>query len=89
VFQIRDPVVFLPLGSGKGKKSGSGILDKHIASYFRELRNYFFGLKYLTRICHFGVAEPDPGSGMEKLILDLGWKKTRCEIMWRGSVSLS
>jgi hypothetical protein len=28
-------------GSGMGKKSGSGILDEHPRSFFRELRNSF------------------------------------------------
>jgi hypothetical protein len=41
VLQIRNPVPFCPLdpGSGMGRKSRSG-------SYFRELRNNFFGYKY-------------------------------------------
>jgi hypothetical protein len=35
-------------GSGMGKKSGSGseIQDEQPGSYFLELRNHFFGLKY-------------------------------------------
>jgi len=52
--RIRDPVPFLPLdpGSGMGKKSGSGfrIQNEQPVSYFRELRNHFFGLKYLNSL---------------------------------------
>ncbi len=57
------PVPFWPLdpGSEMGKKSGSG-------SYFLELRNQFFGLKYVI-------------SGMEKIrIRDAGWKQVGSEI---------
>ncbi len=53
---------FWPLDpeSGIGKKSGSGsgIRDEQPGSYFLELRNHFFGLKYLNSLI--------PGSGMEK-----------------------
>jgi hypothetical protein len=65
---IRDPVPFDP-GSGIRDRK---IQDEHPRSYFRELRNNFFGLK----ICKFFDEEPDsgsgifftldPGSGMEK-----------------------
>ncbi len=51
----QDPgsVPFRPLdqGSGMGKKSGSGwirIRDEQPGSYFLELRNHFFGFKYLN-----------------------------------------
>jgi hypothetical protein len=47
-----------------GKKSGSGsgiqIRDEQPGSYFRELRNNFWGLKHLNA---------DPGSGMEKILI--------------------
>jgi hypothetical protein len=45
-----------------GKKSGSGIQDEQHGSYFLELRNYFFGLKFLNSLM---------------LIRDPGWKKFR------------
>jgi hypothetical protein len=32
----------LTLGSGMGKKTGSGIWDEQPGSYFLELRNHFF-----------------------------------------------
>jgi hypothetical protein len=53
---------FLIPGSGSGKKSGSGfgIRDESSRSFFRELRNSFFGLK----IIKFFDADPDPGSGI-------------------------
>jgi hypothetical protein len=57
-----------------GKKPGSGIRDKHIGSYFRELRNNFLGQKYLNSLsirC-FGA-----GSGIRDgkiQIRDPGWK---------------
>jgi hypothetical protein len=61
VFQIRNPVLFLTLGSRKGKNQdqGLGILDKYVVVHFSE------------SLSQFGVAEPDPGSGMEKLIREL------------------
>jgi hypothetical protein len=44
---VADPGsgAFLTLVSGMGKKSGSGIRirDERLESYFRELRNHFFG----------------------------------------------
>ena len=50
--RIRDPVPFWPPGSersGMGKKTRSGseipIRDEHHGSYFREIRNFFGGLK--------------------------------------------
>ncbi len=51
---VADPdpgsVAFLTPGSGMGRKSasGSGIRDEQPGSYFLELRNHFFGLKYLN-----------------------------------------
>jgi hypothetical protein len=60
-------------GSGRGKKSGSRIRDEQSESYFRELRNQFFGLKYLNSMMRIR----DIGSGMEKIqIWDPGWKKS-------------
>jgi hypothetical protein len=50
---VADPPgsgAFLTPGSGRGKKSwseaGIRIRDKQSESYFRELRNHFFGLEY-------------------------------------------
>ncbi len=43
---------FLTPGSGMGEKSGpgSGIRNEQPGSYFLELRNHFFGLKYLNSL---------------------------------------
>jgi hypothetical protein len=46
---IRDP------GWVKKSRFGSGIRDEHPESYFRELRNHFFGLKI------FKFFDADPG----------------------------
>ncbi len=46
---------------GRKSASGSGIPDEQPGSYFLELRNHFFGLKYLNKFF-----DADPGSGMEK-----------------------
>jgi hypothetical protein len=65
-FSVSNPYpgsgAFLTPGSGMGKKSGSGsgIRDKQPGSYFLELRNPFFGLKYLNSLMR---------------IRDPGWKK--------------
>jgi hypothetical protein len=49
-----------------GKKSGSGSgiwnRDEQPGSYFLELINHFFGLKYLNSLMRIR----DPGFGMEK-----------------------
>jgi hypothetical protein len=55
-----------------GKKSGSGIRirDEQPGSYFRELRNYYFGLKYLNSLMQIrdpGWKNSDLGSAMEKI----------------------
>jgi hypothetical protein len=57
--RIRDQWPFWSLhpGSGMVKKIRNRIRDEQPGSYFRELRNNFFGLKYLILLC---------GSGMEK-----------------------
>jgi hypothetical protein len=55
-----------------GKKSGSGIRDEQLGSYFLELRNYFSGLKYLNSLMRIR----DPGSRMETIrIRDPAWIK--------------
>ncbi len=61
VLRIRDPMPFWPLGSGMGKKSGSGsgIRNEKPGSYFLELRNNFLGLKYLNSLMR--ILDPDPG----------------------------
>jgi hypothetical protein len=62
-----------------GRKSafGSGIQDEQPGSYFLELRNHFFGLKYLNSLMRIR----DPESGMETVrIRDPGWKKVRSGI---------
>ncbi len=62
--RIQDPVPFCPLypGSGMGKKSrsisGIRIRDEYPGSYFRELRNNFFGLIpyfFLRCVCGSGT----------------------------------
>jgi hypothetical protein len=55
-------VLFLFLDPG-WEKSGSGIRDEHPRSFFRELRNNFFGAKILK----FFDADPDPGSWIRNL----------------------
>jgi hypothetical protein len=68
---VADPGsgAFLTPGSGMGRKSasGSGIRDEQPESYFLELGNHFFGLKYLN--CLMRIRDPgwrQFGSGMEK-----------------------
>jgi hypothetical protein len=46
---------------GKKSGNGSGIRDEQPGSYFLELRNHFFGLKY------FKFIDADPGSWMETI----------------------
>ncbi len=56
---------FLTPESGMGKNSGSGIRDEQPASYFRELRNTLFGLKYLYSLMRIRNGKnSDPGSGI-------------------------
>jgi hypothetical protein len=60
---------FLTPGSGMGKNQDPEIRDEQPGSYFRELRNHFFGLKYLNSLMQIRDPEwknSDPGSGMEK-----------------------
>jgi hypothetical protein len=60
VLRIRDTVIFLTPGDGIRIRYGEKIRirDEHPRSFFRELRNSFFGLK----IFKFFDADPDPGS---------------------------
>jgi hypothetical protein len=69
--RIRDPGsgAFLTPGSGirdpgwvksQDPDPGSGIRDEQPRSYFLELRNHFFGLKYLNSLMRI----QDPGSGI-------------------------
>jgi hypothetical protein len=52
---------------GKKSGSGSGIRDEQPRSYFPELRNHFFGLKYLNSLMRIrDRKDSNPGSGMEK-----------------------
>jgi hypothetical protein len=59
-------------GSGAFLTPGSGIRDEQPESYFLELRNHFFGLKYLNSLMRIRDGDSsDAGFGMEKsLILD-------------------
>ncbi len=50
---VQDPGFGAFLNPGSGIRIG----DEQPGSYFRKLRNHFFGLKYLKFLC---------GSGMEK-----------------------
>jgi hypothetical protein len=61
--------LFLTPGSRirDGEKAKIRIRDEHPGSYFRELREQFFGLKILK----FFYSDPDPGSGIF-LTLDPG-----------------
>ncbi len=70
--RIWDPVPFWPLdpGSGMSKKSrsGSGIQDEHLGSYFWELRNNFWGY----------ILWCGSGSEIQNLFtLDPEWEKNR------------
>ncbi len=63
---IRGSVADPNPGSGAFLTHGSGIRDGvHPGSYFRELRNNFWGLKYLNSLMRIRNTF-DPGSGMEK-----------------------
>jgi hypothetical protein len=61
---------FFTPGSGMGRKSasGSGIRDEQPRSYFQELRNHFFGLKYIKHLNSLmrirDGDSSDPGSGI-------------------------
>ncbi len=58
---IRDPMPFWPLDAGSGwVKIRIQIRDKLPGSYFRELKNHFFDLKYLNSLMR---------------LRDPGWKK--------------
>jgi hypothetical protein len=59
-------------GSGKGKKSGSGIRirDEQPGSYFLELTNHCFGLKYLNSLMRIR-----DGNKLGSGIRDPRWKK--------------
>ncbi len=81
LFSVADPDpgsgAFLTLGSGMGRKSasGSGIRDEQPGSYFLELRNHFFGLKYLNSLMRIRDGNSsDPGSGMETVRIRDGKK---------------
>jgi hypothetical protein len=51
---------------GKKSGSGSGIRDEQPGSYFLELINHFFGLKYFDSLMQIRDGNnSDPGSGME------------------------
>jgi hypothetical protein len=45
-FFTSESGAFLTSGSGMGKKNRIRIRDEQPGSYFQELRNQFFGLKY-------------------------------------------
>jgi hypothetical protein len=60
-------------GSGMGRKSafGSGIRDEQPGSYFLELRNHYFGIKWMERVrirdpgwnkVGSGIRDKHPGS---------------------------
>jgi hypothetical protein len=57
---------------GRKSASGSGIRDEQPGSYFLELRNHFWGVKYLNSLMRIRGS----GSRMETVrIRDPGWKK--------------
>jgi hypothetical protein len=53
-------------GMGRMSATGSGIRDEQPGSYFPELRNHFFGLKYLNSLMR--IRDGDSS--------DPGWKKS-------------
>jgi hypothetical protein len=60
---IRDPESRM----GRKSASGSGIRDEQPGSYFLDLRNPFFLLKYLNSLMRIRDGDSsDPESGMEK-----------------------
>jgi hypothetical protein len=64
------------MGNKSGSGSGIQIRDGKPGSYFRELGNHFFGLKYLNSFMRIR----DPGSRMKKIwIQDQG---SRMEKIW-------
>jgi hypothetical protein len=71
-FGIWDPGSGSGIGKKSGFRSGIRIRDGKPGSYFLELRNHFFWLKYLNSLMRMR----NPTSGMEKIqIRDPGWKK--------------
>jgi hypothetical protein len=59
---------FLTPGSGMVKNIRIRIRDEQPGSYFRELRNHFFGLKYINSLMQIRDGKnSDPGSRMEKI----------------------
>ena len=62
-FGIWDPGSGSGIGKKSGSRSGIRIRDRKLGSYFWELKNHFFWLKYLNSLMHIR----DPGSGMEKI----------------------
>jgi hypothetical protein len=66
---------------GRKSASGSGIRDEQPGSYFLELRNNFFGLKYLNSLMR--IRDGDSS--------DPGWKKVGSGIRDKhpGSATLS
>ncbi len=68
--RIRDSGAFLTPGSGMSKRSGSGsgirIRDEQPESYFRELRDHFFAVKYLHSLMRIRDGKNRFGSGIKK-----------------------
>jgi hypothetical protein len=63
--KVRPVGAFLTPASGMGKKIKIRIRNEHPRSYFRELRNNCFGLKYLNSLMRIRDLF-DPGSGIKK-----------------------
>jgi hypothetical protein len=81
-FRIWDPGSGSGIGKKSGSRSGIRIRDQKLGSYFCELRNHFFWLKYLNSLMHIR----DPGSGMEKIqIRDQGSRMQKILIQDPGS----
>ncbi len=62
-FGIWDPGSGSGIGKKSGFRSGIRIRDGKPGSYFWELRNHYYGLKYLNSLMRIR----DPTSGMEKI----------------------
>jgi hypothetical protein len=60
--KLGDEYLMLGLGKSKDPDPGSGM--NYPGSYFLDLRNHYFGLKFFDADPGSGMEKSDPGSGM-------------------------